>query len=264
MSETTASCEVDVDEGPAEVVVKPLVTSRSLTAPAAVTDPGRGVLAGAFEILDVLGRADTGLGLAGLVRETGLAKTTVLRLAEQLVAVGAVQRIERRYFVGPTIARLGRCWQPDPRLRQAACGPVRTLAALAQTAAAVYVLHEDRAHLVSAAVFRGQTWLPPGGLDAASIPRTAIGRVLLACHDAAGVEVPACQWRQPADLQAWREVVTEERQATSGIGWVAAPVWRPDGRCAAAVAALVIAPTVPQRLKDGVVCAARQISRHLR
>src|SRR5689334_14520559 len=47
--------------------------------------------------------------------------------AEQLVDIGAAQRIEHRYFVGPTIARLGRRWQPDPQLRHAACEPVRRL-----------------------------------------------------------------------------------------------------------------------------------------
>lgn len=66
---------------------------------------GRGVLEGAFIALDVLSRADNGLGLTDLSRETGLAKTTVHRLVEQLVKVGAAQRIEQRYFVGPTIAR---------------------------------------------------------------------------------------------------------------------------------------------------------------
>ena len=119
----------------------------------------RGVLEGGFEILAALGSDGTGLGLTELANHTGLAKTTVHRLAEQLVAVGAVQRIGDCYYIGPTIARLGRCWQPDPKLRQAACGPVRALAARAHTAAAAYVLHERRAHLITAAVRRGQTFV---------------------------------------------------------------------------------------------------------
>jgi IclR family acetate operon transcriptional repressor len=227
---------------------------------------GRGVLEGAFEILDALGRADAGLGLTELANATGLAKTTVRRLAEQLVAVGAAQRIERRYFVGPTIARLGRCWQPDPQLRQAACGPIRTLAAFAHTAAAVYVVHERRAHLVTAAVCRGHSWLPPGDLDAESIPHTAVGRVLLTTQDTGGGggAIAVGQWRHQLDLRDWRAVVTDDPKASQGICWVAAPVWRPDGRCAAAVAALVVAPTVLPGLKDRVVCAAGQIGQNLR
>lgn len=263
-----AASRVNSNIMPAEAIAKTLVAGSKLRMKAreAVVDAegGRGVLMGAFEILDVLGRTDTGLGLTELARETALAKTTVYRIAEQLVSVGAVQRIEHRYFVGPTIARLGRCWQPDPQLRQAACGPVRSLAALAHTAAAVYVLHEGRAHLVTAAVCRGKSWLPPADLDAARTPRTAVGRALLACHSAAGEEVPACRWRRPSDLQGWREVVTDEGRPAGGFGWVAAPVWRADGRCAAAVGAIVVTPNVPRRLKDGVVCAAHQIGWQLR
>lgn len=224
---------------------------------------GRGVLAGAFEILDILGRADSGLGLTELAQETGLAKTTVHRLAEQLVGVGAIQRVGHRYFVGPTIARLGRCWQPDPRLRQIACEPVRALAALAQTAAAVYVLRDGRAYLVTATVSRSQSWLPPADLDAARLPRTAIGRALFACYDAADTEMPECHWRRPSDLPGWRQVVTDDRRPPGSFGWIAASVRHPDGLHAAAVGAIVVEAAVPQRLTDGVLRAARQISRDL-
>jgi len=42
---------------------------------------------------DVLSRAENWLGLTELSRETELAKTTVHRLAEQLVDIGAAQRM---------------------------------------------------------------------------------------------------------------------------------------------------------------------------
>ncbi|MBS9535427.1 helix-turn-helix domain-containing protein [Mycobacterium sp. M1] len=221
----------------------------------------RGVLTGAFEILDVLGHADAGLGLTDLAHQTGLAKSTVHRLAEQLVSVDAVQRIGQRYFIGPAVARLGRCWQPDPQLRQAAYAWVRTLAALAQTAAAVYVLCEGRGHLVTATVGRSQSWLPPVDLDAVRLPRTAIGRALLACYDTDGPGFPACRWRRPSDLPGWREVVADDRGATGGFGWIAAPVRRSDGLPAAAVGAIVVEAVVPPRLKDAVISAAEQIGR---
>jgi DNA-binding IclR family transcriptional regulator len=44
-------------------------------------------------LLDVLSRAENGLGLTELSRETELAKATVHRLAEQLVDIGAAQRM---------------------------------------------------------------------------------------------------------------------------------------------------------------------------
>ncbi|MDT7566078.1 MAG: IclR family transcriptional regulator, acetate operon repressor, partial [Pseudonocardiales bacterium] len=73
---------------------------------------GRGVLEGAFELLDVLSRMPSGAGLSGLSRDSGLPKATTHRLLEQLVALGAVQRDGQRYYVGGALARLGRSWQP--------------------------------------------------------------------------------------------------------------------------------------------------------
>ena len=66
----------------------------ALIPPAAA---GRGVLDGAFAVLDALAHADQGLGLTALARASGLAKTSVHRLAEQLVMLGAVQCVEHRY-----------------------------------------------------------------------------------------------------------------------------------------------------------------------
>src|SRR4029450_3123589 len=59
--------------------------------PAACT--GRGVLDGAFAVLEAIADADGGLGLTALAGASGLAKTSAYRLAEQLVALGAVQRV---------------------------------------------------------------------------------------------------------------------------------------------------------------------------
>jgi IclR family transcriptional regulator, acetate operon repressor len=218
-------------------------------------------------LLEVLSRANNGLGLTELARETGLAKSTVYRLAEQLVDIGAAQRIEQRYFVGPTIDRLAQGWQPDPQLQHAACEPVRTLAAQTHTAAAVYVLHEGRAHLVTAAVCPGQSWLPPTDVYAESLPRSAVARVLLAKagESGAGAEITAGKRRRlKSDLRDWRRFVTADQDTSEGICWVAAPVWRSNGRCPAAVVALVVAPALPPGLKDLVVRAAGQIAQQLR
>ena len=55
----------------------------------AATAARRGVLDGAFAVLDALAHADQGLGLTALARASGLAKTSARRLAEQLVMLGA-------------------------------------------------------------------------------------------------------------------------------------------------------------------------------
>src|SRR6201996_3767847 len=92
------------------------------------TATGRGVLDGAFALLDALAYADEGLGLTALARASGLAKTSAYRLAEQLVTLGAVQCVEHRYYVGPRMLRIGQRWQPDPLLRRCAHAPVHALA----------------------------------------------------------------------------------------------------------------------------------------
>jgi hypothetical protein len=85
-----------------------------------------GVLDGASAVLDALAHADEGLGLTALARASGLAKTSVHRLAEQLVMLGAVQCVEHRYYVGPRMLRIGQRWQPDPLLRRFAQAPVHS------------------------------------------------------------------------------------------------------------------------------------------
>jgi len=115
------------------------------------TCTARGVLEGAFAVLDALACAENGLGLRALARISGLAKTSAYRLAEQLVDLGAVQRIEHRYYVGPQLARIGRYWQPDPRLREISQAPVHALAVQARCdMTALVILDGDRMRVVSA------------------------------------------------------------------------------------------------------------------
>jgi DNA-binding IclR family transcriptional regulator len=70
------------------------------------------VLDGAFAVLEALACADEGLGLTALARASALAKTSAYRLAEQLVALDAVQRVDHRYYVGARIGQIGQRWQP--------------------------------------------------------------------------------------------------------------------------------------------------------
>src|SRR5271165_5485126 len=112
----------------------------------------RGVLDGAFAVLDALAHADEGLGLTALARASGLAKTSVHRLAEQLVMLGAVQCVEHRYYVGPRMLRIGQRWQPDPLLRRFAQTPVHALAMYSRAMASLRVLHEHRLRYICAAV----------------------------------------------------------------------------------------------------------------
>jgi DNA-binding IclR family transcriptional regulator len=117
--------------------------------------PGRGVLEGAFAILEALADTDGGLALTALAGASGLAKTSAYRLAdaEQLVAVGAVQRLDHRYYIGARLGRIGQRSQPDPVLRAAAQAPVHTLAVHSRATASLRIPHEDRLRVICTTTF---------------------------------------------------------------------------------------------------------------
>jgi DNA-binding IclR family transcriptional regulator len=223
----------------------------------------RGVLDGAFAVLGALARADDGLGLTALARATGLAKTSTYRLAEQLVALGAVQFVEHRYYIGALIGRIGQRWQPDPLLRRTAQGPVHTLAVHAGAMASLRILHEERLRLICATAARGHACISDLA-DAESIARTATGRVLYATRaDGDGV-LPDCwtprEWRRLREsIRDLGATVADRQDAFPGICCVSAPVWWPDGTCAGAVTVLMLSPTVRPDLPELVSRTARRI-----
>ena len=104
----------DLSQAPADAGPQPEGAIETLSAG---SPPGscssRGVLDCAFPVLDALAHADNGLGLSALACASGLAKTSAYRLAEQLVSLGAVQRVDQRYYVGARIGRIGQRWQPS-------------------------------------------------------------------------------------------------------------------------------------------------------
>jgi DNA-binding IclR family transcriptional regulator len=223
----------------------------------------RGVLDGAFAVLDALAHADEGLGLTALARASGLAKTSVHRLAEQLVMLGAVQCVEHRYYVGPRMLRIGQRWQPDPLLRRFAQAPVHALAVQSHAMASLRVLHEQRLRYVCAAVPRGHACMPDPA-DPESIARTATGRVLYATQPAGGVTLPDC-WSH----QDWRHLreslrdpcmtVIDRQDAVAGLCCVSARVWWPNGACAGAVTVTVHANDLPAGLPNLVSYTACRI-----
>ena len=232
----------------------------ALIPPAAA---GRGVLDGAFAVLDALAHADQGLGLTALARASGLAKTSVHRLAEQLVMLGAVQCVEHRYYVGPRMLRIGQRWQPDPLLRRLAQAPVHALAVQSRAMASLRILHEHRLRYICAAVPHGHAYVPDPA-DPESIARTATGRVLYATQPAGGVTLPdcwtRCEWRHLREsLRDPRATVIDHQDAVAGMCCVSAPVWWPNGACAGAVTVTVHANDLPAGLPTLVSYTACRI-----
>jgi IclR family acetate operon transcriptional repressor len=224
---------------------------------------GRTVLDGAFAVLDTLAEADEGLGLTALARASGLAKSSVHRLAEQLVAIGAVQCFDHRYYVGPRMLRIGQRWQPDPLLRRCAQGPVHTLAVQSRAMASLRILHERRLRYICAAVPHGHAYMPDC-VDPESIARTATGRVLYATQPADDVTIPDCwtrrEWRNLREsIRDPRATVIDRQDAVTGVCCVSAPVWRLNGACVGAVTVTVHADDLPVGLPALVSNAACRI-----
>ncbi|MEV0030212.1 helix-turn-helix domain-containing protein [Nocardia sp. NPDC050793] len=225
-------------------------------------DDKQGVLDRAFAVLDVLSRSDDGLGLSELARNAGLAKTTTHRIAEQLVSVGAIQQIDQRYFIGPLAAQLGRRWQPDPLLSQAAADPVRALVGPAD-AAAVYSLHGGKGRLVTAAARGAHCWILPPDLTETFTPLTAAWHVL---RVAGGKPVaPAMRsHRLPMSLHDRGFATSVHQEGVPELSCVAAPLPSDGTRRPAVVAVLTLTPCPPPGLSDLVLHTADRIVQRLR
>lgn len=238
-------------------------TTAELRSKPVVATAGRGVLDGAFAVLDALAHADKGLGLTALARVSGLAKSSAHRLAEQLVTLGAVQCFEHRYYVGPRMLRIGQRWQPDPLLRLCAQVPVHTLAVQSRAIASLRILHEQRLRYICVAAPHGHAYMPDLA-DPESIARTATGRVLYAAAPAGDVTLPdgwpPREWRDLREsIRDPHATVVDHQDAVAGVSCVSAPVWWPNGACAGAVTVTVHANDLPVGLSALVSHTARRI-----
>jgi len=89
-------------------------------------DAGRGVVEAAFAVLEQV-RAQEPARLLDLAAATGIPRPTVHRLLGQLLAVGAVRRDGRKYWLGPSLLTGG--GQLERQVRAVASRPVAELAA---------------------------------------------------------------------------------------------------------------------------------------
>jgi DNA-binding IclR family transcriptional regulator len=226
---------------------------------------GRGVLEGAFELLNVLSRMPTGAGLSELSRDSGLPKATTHRLLDQLIGLGAVQRDGQRYYIGNALARLGRSWQPDPALRRAALVPSRTLARLTGASVAVCVLEGPAIRVVTSAGGLG-TPTPRLNTEDELTVRTAAGKVLLAAgpdrDPPVGFSRP--EWKRVRDsLSQHAAVALDHQDILPGVYCAAAAIPLPTPGRVASIATLFVNRPPPRDLSELVLRAARDTARSL-
>ena len=214
---------------------------------------GRGVLEGAFVLLEVLARRQEA-GLSSLAAASGLPKATTRRLLGQLVELGAVERCGARYRVGYRMLGVGQTWQPYPGLREAARGPLRALTRATGTSAMVCVLRGGRTVLVVGA--HGRYTPRPVIAPGTVLPwPTAAGKALVATSRSAGpygaAPAPASWARQAAAIRA-SGVAVEAEESAPGFHCLATPIRDSRGETIAALAVQAAPESHPTRLAEAL------------
>jgi IclR family transcriptional regulator, acetate operon repressor len=192
-----------------------------------------------------------GLGSArvsDLQRETGLPRTTVHRLLSQLEDVGAVERADRRWRLGPTIIELGAGVPAEPRLRSVARRPLMDLANA--TGALVALSVEMAGELLVIDVLPGKSRLavePDPGMAVAEA-KTAVARAHEQAHrgdlrpviDAGGVDRRISCVAAPLKISA-QDVAAVWLMVPGGSG-VPAPLVAATRRTAGRIASMLSKP----------------------
>ncbi|MFI9206454.1 IclR family transcriptional regulator [Streptomyces sp. NPDC053048] len=225
--------------------------------------PGRGVLEGAFALLEAVEAAEEA-GLTALAARSGLPKATAYRLLEQLAELGAVERRGVHYRMGRRMFRLGSGWQPHPGLRAAAGGPLRRLAAVTGATAGICVLGEGRTLAVMGVSGMVDHLAPvqPG----VSWPwTTAAGKALVATAPARIPWGPLPRsWRREASRIRESGVALDREDLIPGVCCAAVPVTATGGETVAALCAMVGPSQDLRRLAQAVTRAGRAVSAGLR
>lgn len=198
-------------------------------------------------IMDSFDQQDPVLSLVDLSRRSGLPKSTAHRLAEQLRALGWLERDQRGYRVGMRLFELGGLASEQSQLRDPAIPHLHALAGRTGLAVQLGVLDGPEVVYLERVVV-GNYRLPTrqGGRMPAYC--TGLGKAMLAYDDAAtqrvlGDELPArtsstlsSAERLSDDLQRVRStgIAFDRQEAYEGLGCVAAPI-RNSGRAIGAV-----------------------------
>ncbi|GAA5030993.1 IclR family transcriptional regulator [Microbacterium fluvii] len=141
-------------------------------------------------VLDAFDAGDDGIGVSELARRANLPKSTVSRIAADLVAEGLLERDEGRLYVGARLHDLGRAVDLPRRLRAAAL-PVMTELRDA-TGETVRLTVADDVERVVIAVARGR-------VETARTP--AVGSRIAGGAPAVGSAVPARSGAEIARLE---------------------------------------------------------------
>lgn len=204
------------------------------------TSRGRGVLEGAFALLDVLGSMSNDIGLSELAKNSGLPKTTVHRLLDQLGELGAVERSSSGYRIGSRVFRLGQGWQTE--LRDHALRALRTLSVRIRETVGLAMPREGQILIVASSVVRPDhgPLMRPG----LTVPlETATGKVIAAYDPMIGIpgNYTADAWSAAAYRIRSSGVAYDMEAVVPGLCCAAVPVRAGGGRVVGALAVVAAA-----------------------
>ena len=250
--------------------------------PAAGDDPPvepRSQLRRAFAILDAFDYRDREVRLTDLAARTGLPKPTVLRIARELVAWGALERTATGYRLGVRLFMLGEKVPREGTLRDIALPYLEDLYEATHENVNLGVLYGNGVLYLARVTGHRSSDVPFRVGDTLPAHSTSIGKILLAHSPrevleqvvAAGLprltpHTVVMPGRLAAQLRtaAERGYAINNEETHVGVVSVAAPVLTAGGRPLAAISVTGRAGRLDvRRYAPAVVTTARTLSRRL-
>jgi len=217
----------------------------------------------AFRLLDCFTEQHSVLTLKQLAEETGLYKSTILRLAGSMERYGYLQRDEDgRFRLGPTVVRLGALYRREFQLSEHIRPVLRRLVDQTRESASFYVRDGE----TRVCLFReNSTQAIRHHIDEGAqftLDRGAAGHLLRAFDE----PPPPASDKRAQDVRAAGYALSlgERDPDTASI---AVPVWDADGRLAGALTVSGLATrfgeTERQAALEAALAASQDLSRRL-
>lgn len=211
---------------------------------------GAGSLERAGTILGAFDEEHRELSLAGLVRRTGLARSTTHRLATRMVALGWLEKPDDRYRVGTSILKLSGLVPLRHRLREAVLPFMQDLHEATRSTVQLGVL--DGVDVLIVEKIAGHRRMPMLSQVGGTVPAycSSLGRSILAYSDASVVDATlaapmpartartltsADAVRRELVLAADRGYAVDLEEGNIGMNCIGAPIFGPLGDVAAAM-----------------------------
>ena len=238
-----------------------------------------GVVAKIARLLGAFGSDSPAMGLAELVRRTGLPKTTVHRLANELTAAGLLSRAGTHYVLGSRLFELGQL-VPDRRsLREAALPFLEDVFVATRETVHLAVIHDRQVMYIERLAGHGSRRTPSSVAGHLPIHTTATGKALLAHASPEFIDdvcsrglprrtqftlVTAEQLRGELVKIRGTGIAIEREETRLGYVSVAAPVFGRDRTAVAAISVTGLTERIdPDHVTHTVRSAARGLTRVL-